>query len=142
MAHDFPSEIRIECLREIIAIVRKEGDLTRDDKLDIGQHAGYFYVCFLEWVRQNASEDDSLREIATLIVRQILGVRLFGGLPCDEFDTMSRAEICDAIDDKCDMLESQTGGYSAVPVIAIISLVVSLIKLLRDLDIIEPEPGV
>ena len=142
MAHDFPPEIRIECLREIIALIRKEGDLTRDDKLDIGQHAGYFYVCFLEWVRTNATEDSSLKEIATLIVRQILGVRLFGDLPCDEFDTMSREEICESIEQKCDMLEAQTGGYSAIPVIAIISLVVSLIKLLRDLDIIEPESGV
>lgn len=141
MAHSFPASIEIECIREIIALVRKGGDMTRDDKFDVGQHVAYFYGSILEWVRQNGSEDTSYRELAALVMRQVLGIRLFGELEDEgHFGNMSIEDRCCEIEEACDNCESGGGDYSAVPVIAIISLVVSVIKLLRDLDIIEPTP--
>lgn len=134
MAHQFPASIEWGCVRDIISLVR-QGDLTADQKLDIGQHAAWFWGSSLEWYRQHDDDaDPGARGVLRLILRQLLGVPIFGA--DDHFLDRTTESLCDECEDV--LPGDQYGQNEAVPIIQILGIVVPIIiEILKRMDILD-----
>jgi hypothetical protein len=125
VAHSFEAKLDCSCVREIIAIVRK-GEMSVEDRIDMGQHAAWFGGSALEWYRVRRKDVPDGVDLSLLerILSLFGGGKLFGD---DGYETsLSDDELCD----KCENVLSTVNdadGYTAFPVIQVLSIIIPII---------------
>lgn len=129
--HGFPAEIQWQCVKDIIALVRKEGDMSLDEKLEVGQHIAWFWGSGLEWYkqRQNGPNDPDKSLIEKLLDLFASGQTYGSGV-----ENKSPEFICDELEaamPKFGEDGSTDAELDPSTVVAIVSLLIQLWKALR-----------
>jgi hypothetical protein len=132
VAHSFPATLDFTCIRDVVSIVRK-GDLTADDKIDIGQHVAHFAGSSLEWYRVRRKETPDGVDVSLLdrILSLFGGRSLFGDEPNQAFHTTE--DLCSQIENA--ITPDGANEFGAFPVIQILTIVIPiLIELLKRMN--------
>lgn len=132
MAHSFPAEIQWSCIREIVAAARKgPTNLSRDEKIDVGQHFAFLWGSTLEWYRQKENDPDGSiwSELKKLFTRSAS----FGD---GGYDHDSTEELCDSVDAVLDQETDESFG--ALPWLQILTVVIPIVlEILKRMDILD-----
>jgi hypothetical protein len=127
VAHSFEAKLDWSCVREIITLVRK-GEMSVDDRIDMGQHAAWFGGSALEWYRVRRKDVPDGVDLSLLerILSLFGGGKLFGD---DGYETsLSDDELCDKCENVLATIEADTDGdYAAFPIIQVLSIIIPII---------------
>jgi hypothetical protein len=127
VVHEFPATIQWNCVKEIIALVRKDGDLSTEDKLHIGQHIAWFWGCALSWYEKRENDPDN--QDASLLEKllDLFNANAYGSSPkkpealCDELEAVMNAQYA----------SPNEVGINPAVVIQVITLLIQLWRELR-----------